>query len=105
MDYLLWVTNSTNRDHAATLNAEVQELVTRYGPCPPQFDWRADGFDHTVHCSWFVPNGGRSPCVRFDDDLNVQTFGDDSKEYNLLNQNDFEQLIFDVVDTLAPGWG
>ena len=105
MDYLRWITNSTSRDLAATLNAEVQELVTRYAASPPQLDWRVDTFDETVHCNWYVPPYHRSPCVRFDNDLGVRTFCDNPKEYNLLHQEEFERLIFDIVDSLAPEWG
>ena len=105
MEYFHFVASSSPIDLAGTLNLEVQELVHRYGnQQQAKLDIREDSFDRMIHCCWAFEDK-RSPCVRFDTDLGVKTFGNEHKAYNLLYQAQFEQLIYDTMDSLIPDWG
>ena len=103
MEYLQQILKSTPRDFAGSVNAEVQVLCMRYAGSEAHLDYREDG-DMSVHCNWSV-NGHFSNTVRFEWDLSVTTFGTEIKKYNLIDPEAYEQLLFDTMDSLVPGWG
>ena len=102
--YLKMILAMTPRDFAGSLNADLQEIVMRYNNgVEARFDYRED-YDHTAHCNWST-SSGFSPVVRFEWDLKARTFGADPKEYVFVKPEQFEQLLYDVADSLVPGWG
>jgi hypothetical protein len=104
MEYLQQILKATPRDFAGSLNAEIQMLCQRYGGKTADLDVREDPFDHMVHCNWRI-NGKCSPSVRFEWDLQVNTFCNAPKTYNLIDPQQYEQLLYDVMDSLVPTWG
>ena len=105
MEYLQQILQATPRDFASSINAEVQILCLRYGGQQEAIlDWREDYDSPNVYCNW-RHNQHFSPSVRFEWDLTVRTFCDEPKTYNLINPEEYEQLIYDITDSLIPDWG
>ena len=104
-EYLNMVLEMGPQDFAGTLNADLQEIVTRYNDQEPaRFDWRWDAFDGSMHCNWSTKKGF-SPVVRFEQDLKATTFGNCPGEYTFLQPTGYEKLLYDMADALVPGWG
>ena len=104
-EYLQMVLTMEPKDFAGTVNADLQEIVMRYNDREAaRFDWRHDSFDGSMHCNWSTKKGF-SPVVRFERDLKATTFGANPREYVFVTPEPFEQLLYDLADSLVPDWG